>query len=318
MFNIKQEVLNAQDRIKDYIRQTPLEFSKELSKMTEAKVYLKCENLQDTHSFKVRGAFSKLLSLTPQQRELGVITASSGNHGTAVAFGLNQLKIQGTVFVPKNVASVKVKNIQKYGTPLEYHGEEAGQTEEFAFYYAKEHHKTYVPPYNDPQVIGGQGTIGLELSQQLPAMDAVLVPVGGGGLVSGVAGYLKAVLPHVKIIGCLPENSPVMYESIKAGRILEADILPTISDATAGGIEHDAVTFEICQKLVDDYILVSEEEIKNAIKQVYKLHQLVIEGAPAVAIAALLKNKTQFKNKNTVIILSGANIDQQLFESIIQ
>ncbi|HEX4045915.1 MAG TPA: threonine/serine dehydratase [Gammaproteobacteria bacterium] len=315
MFDIKNEVLAAEKRIRSYVRETPLDYSIALSHATKTNVFLKCENLQYTGAFKVRGAMNKLLSLSPSQKEQGVVTASSGNHGAAVAFGLSKLNIHGKVFVPENASPTKVDNIRNYNVPLEFFATDCMQTEIHALEYAKQHNMIYVSPYNDPQVIGGQGTIGLELTNQLSQIDAVLVPIGGGGLISGIAGFLKSVSPKTKMIGCLPKNSPVMAESVKSGHIINMETLPTLSDATAGGIEPGSITFEICQNYVDDYILVSEEEIKNAIISLIKTQHLLIEGAAGVALAALLKNAQQFHGKNVVVILSGANISLEALKS---
>jgi threonine dehydratase len=317
MFNIKNEVLEAEKRIRSHIRKTSLNYSVSLSRLTKTNVYLKCENLQYTGAFKVRGAINKLLSLSLSQREQGVVTASSGNHGVAVAFGLNKLNIQGKVFVPENASSTKVDNIKNYNVPLEFYGTDCMQTELHSIEYAKQHNMIYLSPYNDPQVIGGQGTIGLEIANQLNQIDVALVPIGGGGLISGIAGYLKSVSPKTKIIGCLPENSPVMAESIKAGRIVEMETLSTLSDATAGGIEPGAITFEICQQFVDDYILVSENEIKKAIITLIKTQHLLIEGASGVALASLIKNAHQFQEKNVVVVLSGANISLETLKMVL-
>lgn len=317
MLDIKNEVLIAETRIRQYIRETLLDYSIAISREIKVNVFLKCENLQHTGSFKVRGAINKLVSLTPSQREQGVVTASSGNHGAAVAFGLNKLKMKGVVFVPENTSSTKIDNIRNYTTDLEFFGTDCMQTEIHALEYAKQHNMIYVSPYNDLQVIGGQGTVGLELSHQLNNIDFVLVPIGGGGLISGIAGYLKSVSPKIKIIGCLPANSPVMAKSIKAGRIIEMNTLPTFSDATAGGIEPDSITFDMCQQLVDDYILVFEEEIKDAIISLIKTQHLLVEGASGVSLAALIKNKQQFHNKNVVVVLSGANISLETLKILL-
>jgi threonine dehydratase len=317
MLDIKNEVLAAEKRIRSHVRETPLDYSLALSRATNTNVFLKCENLQYTGAFKVRGAINKLLSLSPSQREQGVVTASSGNHGAALSFGLNKLNIRGKVFVPENASSTKIDNIRTQCVPLEFYGTDCMQTEMHALEYAEQHNMVYVSPYNDLQIIGGQGTIGLELTRQLDTVDVVLVPIGGGGLISGIAGYLKSMSPQTKIIGCLPENSPVMAESIKSGRIVDMETLPTFSDATAGGIEPGAITFDICQKCVDDYILVSEDEIKNAIISLIKTQHLLVEGASGVALAALLKNAQHFQGKNVVVLLSGANISLDTLKIIL-
>lgn len=316
MFNIKKEVLIAEKRIRQHIRETPLDYSIALSHQTNANVFLKCENLQYTGSFKARGALNKLLSLTSSQREQGIVTASSGNHGAAVAFGLNKLNMDGVVFVPENTSSTKVDNIRNYTKNLKFYGTDV-QTEIYALEYAKQHNMIYISPYNDSQVIGGQGTIGLELMNQLDSIDAVFVVIGGGGLISGIAGYVKSINPTIKVFGCLPENSPVMAESIKKGKIIEMKTLPTLSDATAGGIEPGAITLDLCRQFVDDYISVSEEEIRNAIISTMKTQHLLIEGASGVALAAFLKESKKFREKNVVIILSGANISLETLKSIL-
>jgi threonine dehydratase len=318
MLDIKNEVLAAETRIRSYIRETPLDYSVALSRETKTNLFLKCENLQHTGSFKVRGAINKLLSLSSSEREQGVVAASSGNHGAAIAFGLNKLNIRGKIFVPENASPTKVDNIRAQCVPLEFYATDCVQTEHHALEYAKQHKMIYVSPYNDLQVIGGQGTIGLELINQLTEIDVVLVTIGGGGLISGIAGYLKSVSPKTTIIGCLPDNSPVMAESIKSGHIINMETLPTLSDATAGGIEPETITFDICQKMVDDYMLVSEEEIKNAIISLIKTQHLLVEGASGVALAALQKNAQQFHGKNVVIVLSGANISLETLKLILE
>lgn len=317
MLDIKNAVLAAKKRIKPYIKETSLDYSVALSHATKANVFLKCENLQYTGAFKVRGAINKLLSLTPSQCKQGVVTASSGNHGAAVAFGLNKLNMQGMIFVPENASTTKIENIRHYTHDLKFYGTDCVQTEIHALEYAKQQDMIYISPYNDLQVIAGQGTIGLELVSQLDIMDVVFVPIGGGGLIAGIAGYLKSINPNIKIIGCLPANSPVMAESVKAGQIIEFETLPTLSDATAGGIESGSITFDICRRFVDDYVLVAEEEIKTAIIDMIKAQHLLIEGAAAVALAAFLKESKKFQGKNVVVILSGANISFETLQSIL-
>ncbi|MBI2790875.1 MAG: threonine/serine dehydratase [Gammaproteobacteria bacterium] len=317
MLDLKNEVLNAQNQIRSYIRETPLDFSVGLSKTTNAQVYLKCENIQYTGSFKVRGALNKLLSLSLAERNQGVVTASSGNHGAAVAYGLKKLNIPGIVFVPENTSIAKIENIRNYDASLEFYATDCMQTEMYAREYAKKHNMIYVSPYNDLQVVAGQGTIGLEITRQLDKIDAIFVPIGGGGLISGIAGYVKSISPKIQVIGCLPENSPVMANSIKAGKIIEMETKPTLSDATAGGIEPGAITFDLCKNLVDDFIVVSEQEIKNALITIIKTQHYLVEGASGVALASLLKNRDQFVGKNVVVILSGANISFEKLKDVL-
>ncbi|RUR13825.1 threonine/serine dehydratase [Legionella sp. km772] len=317
MLNFKTAVSDAKSRINSYVRETPLEYSASLSKITQTKLYLKCENLQYTRSFKVRGAFNKILSLSAQQRAQGIVTASTGNHGAAVAFCLAKLNMAGTIFVPEHVSPVKEANIRNYSDSLRHYGHDSVLTELHALDYAKNQHLPYISPYNDELIISGQGTIGLELTQQLDKVDAVFVPVGGGGLIAGIAGFVKAVSPHTQVIACLPENSPVMFESIKAGKIITMDSKPTLSDATAGGIEPDSITFAMCQQYVDDYVLVSEREIQEAIIALVTHERLLVEGASGVALASLFKSAGRFKNKNIAIVLSGGNISLPTLKSLL-
>src|SRR5579871_938156 len=207
------EVLRAEQRIRPYIRETPLDHSPALSHLAECHAYLKLENIQHTGSFKVRGALNKLLSLTPEERARGVVAASSGNHGIATAYGLQTLQMKGIVFVPENASPAKVEAIRRHGADARFYGLDCGETELHARRYAEQHGMVYLSPYNDPAVIAGQGTIGVELARQMGHIDAVFVAVGGGGMTAGIATYLRAVSPAVRIIGCSPEHSAVMIAS---------------------------------------------------------------------------------------------------------
>jgi threonine dehydratase len=314
--NIHAEVTQAAERIGSYVRETPLIRSLLLVD-DENGVFLKLENLQHTGSFKVRGALNKLLTLTPEQRAQGIVTASSGNHGAAVAYGLRLLNMRGLIWVPEHASPIKVALIRRLGAEVRHHGDDALLTEEYARSYAERQGLVYISPYNDPQVVAGQGTIGAELARQLDRIDAVFVAVGGGGLIAGIAGYLKVARPGLTVVGCLPERSPVMAESVLAGRIVEIESAPTLSDATAGGIEAEAITFDMCRALVDDYVLVDEEEIAAAIRAVIEAEHMLIEGAAGVAVAAYLKRRADFHGKNVAIVLCGANISPQTLKAIL-
>ncbi|HZS06635.1 MAG TPA: threonine/serine dehydratase [Blastocatellia bacterium] len=316
--NIHTEATLAEERIRPFVRETPLEESLVLSQAAQAQVFLKLENLQHTGSFKVRGAMNKLLALSPEQRERGIITASTGNHGAAVAYGLRVLNIPGTIFVPENVSTVKAEAIKRFGAGVRHYSTNPLETELYARRYAEENGLVYISPYNDPDVIAGQGTIGVELGRQCPQLDAVFVSVGGGGLAAGVAGYLKAALPRsVIVIGCLPENSPEMAVSVKAGRFVEMEPQPTLSDGTAGGFEPGAITFDLCRELIDDFVLVSEAEIAAAMRQFIETHHLLIEGSAGVALAGFEKLKEQFSGRNVVIVICGANISLATLRKIL-
>ena len=200
--NITKEIQAAEARIRPHIRKTILDYSPYYSKLTGANVYFKLENLQHTGSFKVRGAMNKVLSLTPEQRQRGVVTASTGNHGAATAFSLSKFNAAGIVFVPQDASPGKVQAIERLGAEVRYHGDDGAVTEAYARQYARDNRLTFISPYNDPQVIGGPGTIAVELARQLDQIDMVFVALGGGGLIGGIAGYLKTIHPQAKIIGC--------------------------------------------------------------------------------------------------------------------
>jgi threonine dehydratase len=315
--NITKEVIAAEKRIRPHIRKTILDYSPYYSKLAGANVYFKLENLQHTGSFKVRGAMSKVLSLTQAERDRGVVTASTGNHGAATAFSLGKFGATGTVFVPQDASSAKVQAIERLGAEVRYYGDDGAVTEAHARQYARDNRLTYISPYNDPQVIGGQGTIAVELAKQLDQIDTVFVALGGGGLISGIAGYLKSIHPNVRIIGCSPVNSQVMIESVKAGKILDLPSLPTLSDGTAGGVEPDSITFDLCRDLVDDYETVTETEIKESLRQYLQIHHILIEGSAAVAVAACVKHSGRLAGKNVVVILCGANISLETLKGIL-
>jgi threonine dehydratase len=315
--NIAKEVIAAAIRIRPYIRKTILEYSPYYSRLTEANVHFKLENLQHTGSFKLRGAMNKMLSLSPAQRDRGVVTASTGNHGAAVAYGLGKFGGRAIVFVPQNASHGKLQVIEDLGAEVHHFGGDTADTEAHARKFAEQKGLTYIPPYNDVQVIGGQGTIAVELVNELNNIDTVFVALGGGGLISGIAGYLKSNQPAVEIIGCSPQNSQVMIQSVGAGQILDVPSLPTISDGTAGGIEPGAVTFDLCRQWVDDYETVTEDEIKEYLREFLQIQHMLIEGSAAVAIAAMVKRRHCLAGKNVVVIICGANISLETLKTIL-
>ncbi len=313
-----REVLEAEVRIRPYIRETPLEPSPGFGGGADARVFFKCENLQHTGSFKARGALSKALSLSREALDRGVVTASTGNHGAACAFALDVVGARATVFVPETASPAKVANVERLGGAIRRHGTDSGETEAFARAYADENGLTYLPPYNDPQVIGGQGTTALEICRQLEHVDAVVVAVGGGGLIAGIAAHLNSVSPGTRVIGCSPENSQVMIQSVKAGRILDLPSRPTLSDGTAGGVEPDAITFPVVRELVADFVTVTEAEIAAAMRAFMGVHAMMIEGSAGVAIAAYLKTRARWVGKNVVVVLCGANIDLETLRGVLK
>ncbi len=312
MIDVAQEVLAAEARIRPHIRETPVEESPVLGRTSGARVFLKLENFQLTGSFKLRGAMSKLLALTPEQRQRGVVAASSGNFGAAVAHGVRTLGIRGVVFVPEDASPAKVDAIRERGVEVHQEAGDCVLAEAQARRFGEEHGLTYLSPYNDPQVVGGQGTIGVELARQLEGVDAVYIALGGGGLISGIAGYLKSIDDSIEIVACSPIHSKVMHESVAAGRILDLESQPTLSDGTAGGVEPGAITLDLCQRLVDRYLLVSEDDIRNAMRLIIGHHHVMIEGAAGVAVAGFLQDAErlgeQLADRRVAIILCGANI----------
>jgi threonine dehydratase len=300
-------VWQAERRIRSWITETPLEPSP-LAAATGARLYLKLENFQHTGSFKARGAFSKLLTLDPADRARGVIAASTGNHGAAVAYAASALDSRALIVVPSDANPGKVSAIKALGGEVEVHGDDSAVAETYARARALEKRIPYISPYNDPDVVAGQGTIGVELAGQLPMVDAVFIAVGGGGLLAGVGALLKSIWPETVVVGCSPENSPVMIESIRAGRILDLPSRPTVSDGTAGGVEAGAITYEWCRSLADQLVTVSENEIRHGMRAVRETHLMTVEGAAGVPLAAYLRHAEAWRGKNVVVILCGGNV----------
>ena len=317
MISFPDDINRTYDRCKDIIRWTPLEHSPYLSTLINGDVYLKLENIQKTGSFKFRGAVSKMTSLNDEEKSMGVVTASTGNHGAACSLAMSILGIDGKIIVPDNVHKNKVDNILDLGGEVEYHGNDCLIAEERAQEISSNTGANYISPYNDPAIVCGQGTIGYELNQDLKNIDSVFVSVGGGGLISGIGGYLKSVQNQVKMIAVSPKNSCVMFESIKAGKQLDLPSEPTLSDGTAGGVEVGSITFALCQEIIDEFILVDEEDISEGIRLgIEKLHQL-IEGAAGAAIAGFLQKKDDLKGQTVIIIICGGNISSEVIKLVL-
>ena len=301
-------------RIKEHINRTPFIYSERLSNRTKSNVYLKLENLQKTGSFKVRGALNKVFLNKNQGK---TIAASSGNHGAAVSYSLSKKKQKGIIYVPNNAKSSKIENIKFYGSDVIKYGNDCLDAENEAIKYSKDNNLEFISPYNDIDVISGQGTIGVEIMEEREDIEVVFVTVGGGGLISGIANYLKIKNPKIEIVGCSPQNSSVMINSIKKGKIINTDSLETLSDGSAGGVEEDSVTFDLCNKYIDHFCLVSEDEISEQIKDTLEYDKFLIEGSAAVAIASFIKMKDVFLNKNVAIIICGGNIGLDTLNSIL-
>jgi threonine dehydratase len=307
----------AANRIAPHIRETPLDYSAFFSGQTGANVYLKLENLQHTGSFKLRGAFNKLLSMSAEQRDAGCVAASSGNHGAAVAYAMAKLETKGMIFVPEGTSTTKVDAIERAGGEVRFFGTDGLDTEIHAREYAAENGMNYLSPYNDEDIIAGQGTCGVEIAKQLSRVDAIFIAVGGGGLISGVGSFLKSVNPSMSVIACQPAASAVMTESIKAGEILEMASAPTLSDGTAGGIEAGAITFELCRAVADDFVVLSEDEIAEAMREFIDAHHMLPEGAAGVALAGLKRRADQYHGRNVVAIVCGGNVSRETLKRVI-
>jgi len=300
----------ARERIASQVRVTPCRFSEHLSRHVEAEVHLKLESLQETGSFKLRGVMNAILSLGPTAAGRMLVAASTGNHGAAFAYAVSKLGLEGRLYMPRSASTAKVERVRATGLPVELVGEDCVEAELAAAAWAREHGAVWISPYNDPRVVEGQGTVAAELLEQLPGLDEVLVPVGGGGLIGGMAACLKAARPEVRVVGCQPSASCVMARSVAAGRLLELPSLPTLSDATAGGVEPGSITFELCRDLVDEWIVVDEDEIAAAIRLVHEQEDLIVEGAAALAVAALFRERERFRGRRVVLVLSGSGIDR--------
>lgn len=306
----------AAHRIRGLVCETPLLYSSAFSDELDASVHFKLENRQTTGSFKLRGATNRLMTLTDDERSKGCVAASSGNHGAAVACAMQKLGTNGVIFVPMQTSSAKVDTIRNYGGEVLFFGTDGLDTEQHAREFAERNDMCYLSPYNDSQVIAGQGTCGVELLEQLPDVDTVFVAVGGGGLIAGVGSVLKSHDPNIRIIACQPEASPVMARSIQAGRIIEMPSEPTLSDGTAGGIEADAITFPLNQLVVDEFVLVAEDEIASAMRLFMEREGETIEGAAGVAVAGMLQQRESIRGQTVAVIICGGNISDKKLEQV--
>jgi threonine dehydratase len=301
---------NVAPKVAEHAVRTPLAHFAGASEESKSTLLVKCEHQQRTGSFKLRGALSKVISLSEEARLRGIVTASTGNHGLGVAQALKSLGGRGIVCVPEGASSAKLLALSRFDVDIRTLGTESGETEVLGRQLADELGMTFVSPYNDLDVIAGQGTIGLEIVEQLDSrpLDAVVVSVGGGGLISGIAASVKAALPNTRVIGASPANDAAMAASVHGGKLVEIDALPTISDGTAGGIEPDAITFPLCTELVDEWILVSEERICEALRLTIDTEHQLIEGAAATAVAAAIEAGQAPPNQTIAVVSCGANI----------
>nr|WP_175798606.1 threonine/serine dehydratase [Burkholderia anthina] len=312
----------AHREIRPQVTVTPLSFSPMLSRMTGCQVYLKCEHLQHTGSFKFRGATNKVRLLDPDTRKNGVLTVSSGNHGQGVALAGKLAGVPVTVYATSSASPVKLDGIRALGAEVVTIDDTSLAVELEAGRQAKLKGMTFVSPYNDVDIIAGQGTIGIEIHEQARAagvdLAAVFASVGGGGLISGVGTAIRHLNPKADVVGCWPANSTALYSSLKAGKIVESEELDTISDGTAGGIEPDTITFDIGREVISDTSLVTEEEIKAAMKLLAQTDRWMVEGAAGVALASLLQMAPKYQGRAVAVILCGRNIMLEKFVEAVK
>ena len=315
--DVPQLVLEAHERCQEHLSPTPLEYSRYLSEKIEGEVWLKLDSMQRTGSFKFRGAVNKILSLTEAELDKGIVSVSTGNYALAVAEAMRIRKRRATIYVAEDIDPSRLALLRAHGLDLVIYGEVAWDAEKEARRVAEDNDKIYVSPYNDPIVVGGQGTCGYEISKQLPDLNAALFACGAGGLLSGSAGWLKSHNPKVEAFGVSPENSPVMYESMRANKMVEMETYPTLADTCAGGVDLDSITLDLCRRYVDEIWLVTETEIEASIRLLFEQHRLVVEGSGALSVGGLLKRKEHFKGKKVVAVICGRNIPLELFKRII-
>jgi threonine dehydratase len=311
-----EKIERAQEEIRGPIRQTPVVYSDTFSKLTGKEVFLKLENLQKSGSFKIRGAYYKLAQLSPSERKKGVVAASAGNHAQGVAFASSVLGVKASIVMPEGASLAKQMATRSYGGEVLLFGQNTDEALDYAKKLAKSG-RSLIHPFDDEEVIAGQGTIGLEILEEVPGVEAVIVPVGGGGLISGIATIVKKRRPRVKIIGVQSAHASSAFLSLKRKRIVEVKGEPTLADGIAIWRVGE-ITFPIIQKGVDEIVTVQENEIVSAILMLMERKRIVAEGAGAAPLAALLSRRWKIRTKKVVLVISGGNIDVNLLDRIIE
>lgn len=313
------DVYTAQARIKGIIRNTPLIPSPKLAGVCGAQeLWLKLESLQNTGAFKVRGASNKILGLPEEDRRRGVITFSTGNHGKAVSYVAGRTGIKAVVCLSEHVPSYRVEKIRELGAEVVVKGKSQDEAEEHYNTLVRERGMIPVVPFDDPDVVAGQGTISLEILTERPEIDMLLVPLSGGGLLAGIAMAAKSINPKIRVVGVSIERSPAMLESIKAGKPVTVEERDTLADSLLGGIgRENRFTFPLVRDYTDEHVVVEEEEIERGMVYAFSEHSLVIEGAAAVGAAALMSGKVEAAGKRVAAVFSGSSIDTSLYLSVL-
>jgi threonine dehydratase len=314
-----RNIWEARKRIDSIVYKTPLIKSSILSEMVGRNVYLKLENVHEVGAFKVRGAANKILSLSEEEKRRGVATYSTGNHGMAVAYVAKKLGIDAVVCISNRVPKAKVDSLKRLGAQIETVGDSQDDAGVRCYELEREKGITVIEPFDDPHVIAGQGTIGLELLEDLPNLTDVIVPLSGGGLLSGIGLALKSNDRDLRVTGVSMEHSAVMYESLKAGKPVKLEESETLADSLLGGIGLDnQYTFNMVQQYMDDVVLIPEEEIAYSMAYMMDKHRIIMEGAAATGIAAVLGKKIPHQDGDIAVIISGHNVDLSILHSLIQ
>jgi len=305
------DVLKARRVQQGVVTKTPLTRSKELSEISGANVYLKWENLQKTGAYKLRGAVYRMSLLSPDEKRKGVITASAGNWALGVAMSAQAMGIKATICVPSTTPKIKVEKCRSFGAEVVLHGRYFDEAFAHCQELVKKSDRTYVSGTDDYNTFAGHGTIGIEVSEELPDVDTYVIPVGGGGLATGIAVWAKAVNPDVRIVGAQSTATRTMHECLKAGKLVDVPVPPTIAEGLAGGITQ--LNLDLALKYFDDIVLAEESELKSTILWILKTEHQVIEGSAAVGPAAILQNLIRFREgENVAVVVSGGNIDMEI------
>lgn len=310
------EIVKAKDLLKDVVRRTPLDSSRLLSSLTGSDVMLKLENLQRTGSFKLRGAYVKIHSLSDSERKRGVVAASAGNHAQGVAHAATLLETKSTIIMPEGASPAKIDATKAYGAKVLLHGKVFDDSLEMAKQIARKEDVTFIHPFDDPVVIAGQGTVGLEMIEEQADLDVVMVPIGGGGLISGVATAIKAISPNSKVVGVQSEAFPSMYMAFKTGKLVPFRAEDTIADGIAVK-QPGKLTYKLIKKYVDDLVLVSDPQIAEAIFLMLERMKLVVEPAGAAAVAACMAGLVKARGVRTGVVVTGGNIDMYILDQIV-
>ncbi len=311
------DIVEARERIGSFVRKTPLLRSNHLSERLNLQIFLKLENLQDTGSFKVRGALNRMLRLTQQERHRGVVTASAGNHAQGVAWAARRLGLRATVFMPVHAPIAKLLATRGYGATVIQHGETYDQCAQEAHRWAEAAGAVWIPGFDDVDVVAGQGTAGLEICEDLQDMDAVLVPAGGGGLLAGVALAIKSLMPKVQVFGIQSEKAPALAESFESGSRLTVPCQKTLADGIAVATPGE-IPLQVIRRFVDGVFTVKEQFIESAVVTFLERKHLVVEGAGAVGLALLFQEQGLLRERKVVIVVSGGNLDLHWMDRLIQ